>query len=335
MLQPLPFLLCYFSTLAVSTLGHSLEVTYNTSGYCPSGRPSRNCTTFAIGFDGYSVISEAHPAVAGLLIANTSRGPGPSPPFDYNWQFAANRSFEPSTSTFFSQHYWGNVTVRHSRPSPLALRMDMSVTNTLNYAITYLRYQLAGDYEVSNASAFAPPAPIRDWLFPCSGCWVGCGNLVQCTGEYVQAIPMDWGSGSATFCVEAQGTSTPAGHPAPCTLQIYFQEGSHLIAMVGSPAPPYGPSPLLPPFVLQPGQTVSASYALRFGDGSGSGEVWDPAGPLAPAADVFSAFAQARPQTTPPPPGGRGWRSVWQQLRRQLLLLHPLPQRLPQPPGVE
>lgn len=216
------------------------------------------------------------------------------------------RSFDDGTKTYGRQYHWGSVVVQHTQPAPLRLDIAVNLTNTSPFPLVGGVYALFGDVDANPGSSLRVPcrngsfppdatasetAPSsctpRDGLLPCSGCWNGCGDIVQCASVYPQAIPIDWFAGAIGFVQLTPNGSAAPHAPWNLTVGVLDVNGYHLVANIESVAV---------------GATVSTLFSLRFGDGGGPGNATGPA--LALVEDVLSAFAATRPFLTPSLEGG-------------------------------
>lgn len=268
-------LLAVAAVAAADAGSHTLEIAYNaTNG------------NMSLVFDSTALVYGAFPQVYSLTWDNGTAIVAPP----WNWFHDLNASFSMQTqpggfvpvATYNRQHYWANVTVTHTRAAADSLTLDMkfTMTNTAPYPLVNVDYLLFGDYDGCAAvSAFNFPRQPRDGLMACGSCWSECGDVVYCAPQFPQAIPMDWGTGAAAFVI----TDAPLPPALPnVTLNLLSLNGWHPRAHVTW---------------LDVGATLSATFSLRFGDGGGPTN--DTAPPVALSGDVLSAFAAARPFTTP------------------------------------
>jgi len=115
-------LLFAVASAASGVSSHTLAIAYNTTGEVstfPYG-------AFALTFDGYKVVSAGYPKTEGFSFQNASQ-----PPWDW-MRTPLNRTFDLATSTYNASYRWGSLLVQHLRTSPLALDMEVTVTNTMD-----------------------------------------------------------------------------------------------------------------------------------------------------------------------------------------------------------
>lgn len=287
----------FAASLAGFAAAHTLTVQYNTTqtGADVSIYPFG---AFSLVYDDYPLIQAGWPFASFFAYAN-----GTQPDWS-RMRTALNRTFTKSTQTYLAVHHWGTLQVQHLASSPLALDMEVTVTNSMADGMTAGTFGVHGDlvYWGTNASDMMFPHSLTGIGYACEQCWPpACGDVAHCSPSAPQGIPIDFQSGAAAW-VQLDAPAplprpiTPADEPR-LTVEVHspdkLEAGSRyalVAALVG---------------VLPSQSSVTARFSLRFGDGSGlAPQPTNAAGPLALVADIFSAFGKARPITTPPLPGG-------------------------------
>ena len=194
--------------------------------------------------------------------------------------------------------------MQHLPSSPLSLDMEVTVTNALPAGITGGSFGVHADlaYWAPTASELVVPHATTGIGYACERCWPpSCGDYAQCSASAPQGIPLDFQSGAAAWVL--------LDAPPPLPRPITPSDAPRLTVQVHSPDKQLAGSryTLLASLqgVLPSQAAVTARFSLRFGSGSGlAPQPPDYAGPLALVADIYAAFGKARPQTTPPLPGG-------------------------------
>jgi hypothetical protein len=201
-----------------------------------------------------------------------------------------NSTFAAATLEYTLVYGWGRVSLRH-KVLPTSIQFSIAVSNTNATApILALRYLFFGDTS-KNVSALLLPGPLRSDLVACGANYLYASNinsayLIACPGVYPQAHIMDWGAGAASFV--RTDSQTPPAVADPRAL-IINRNGYHLGAQFAR---------------IEPGATVNATFALRFGQGSGMSAPLNDSAPVALVADVLAATAAAYPYRAPAWGGG-------------------------------
>jgi hypothetical protein len=201
-----------------------------------------------------------------------------------------NGTFAAATLEYTLVYGWGRVSLRHT-VSPTSLQFSIAVSNTNATApILVLRYLFFGDTS-KNVSALLLPGPLRADLPACKANYLSASDinaayLIACPGAYPQAHIIDWGAGAASY-VRTDSQTPPA--VADPTALVINRNGYHLGAQFAR---------------IEPGATVSATFALRFGQGSGLVAPLNDSAPVALVADVLAATAAGYPYRAPAWGGG-------------------------------